>query len=224
MGLTIHYSLNLNNATVDQAREKVAALHKLALKLPFKSVDDLVEFSGDDCCSDNNNLNDSHTFIKIRALKPVEIAPDTFSCENPTYIIGFDSLPGEGSESSIFGLATYSEVKDVNNWSWTGFCKTQYASNPEYGGLENFLKCHLLIVKMLDAACELGISCDVSDEGGYWNNRNIEELTKTIRQHNVLIAGFAGQFKDKLAEDKITSIQAAIFDYPNFEYLEAENQ
>ena len=77
---------------------------------------------------------------------------------------------------------------------------------------------------MLDAANELGIVSDVSDEGGYWDNRNIEELTKTIHDHNVLIAGFAGQLKDKLAADNITFIEASIFDYPNFEYLEADSK
>lgn len=222
MGLTIHYKFSLNNATVEQAREKVVALHKLALKLPFKSVDELVEFSGDDCNFDKDNADDSHAFIKFRALKPVKIAPDTFSWKNPTYIIAFDSFPGEGSETTIFGLATHSEVKEVNDFSWTGFCKTQYASNPEYGGLENFIKCHLLIVKMLDAARELGITCDVSDEGGYWDSRDIEKLTSTIGEYNALIASFAGKLKDNFGALNATSIEASIFDYPNFEYLEAE--
>ncbi|WP_017743909.1 hypothetical protein [Scytonema hofmannii] len=143
---------------------------------------------------------------------------------HPTYIIGFDLLPGEGSETPIFGLATHSEIKDVNDWSWRGFCKTQYASNPKYGGLENFLKCHLLIVKMLDAACELGITCDVSDEAGYWENRNIEALTSIIGQHNVLIAALTGKIRDDLAVMGNIPTLSPIFDYPNFEYLEAEGR
>ncbi|MEM6753499.1 MAG: hypothetical protein AAF630_11065 [Cyanobacteria bacterium P01_C01_bin.38] len=224
MGLTIHYKFSLKNATIEQVREKVVALHNLALKLPFKSVDELVEISEDQCHLSEDNADDYRAFIKFRASKPVKISPDTFSWENPTYIIGFDSFPGEGSETSIFGLATYSEVKEVNDWSWTGFCKTQYASNPEYGGLENFLKCHLLIVKMLDAACELGIDCDVSDEGGYWDSRDIEKLTSTIGEYNTLIAGFAGKLKDNFDALGATSIEASIFDYPNFEYLEAEGK
>jgi hypothetical protein len=237
MGLTIHYQFSLNNATIAQAREKVVALRNLALRLPFQSVDELVEIEGDACHFDSYNFDDPDAFIKIRALKPIEIGINGFSWENPTYIIGFNSLPGEGSETPIFGLASHSSIKDINDWSWTSFCKTQYASNPEYGGLENFLSCHLLIVKMLDAACELGITCDVSDETGYWENRNIEELARIIRQHNVLIArkcprGFSpvahfaaltGKIKDDLAEEGIVS-QSPIFDYPDFEYLEAEGK
>ncbi|KAF3884790.1 MULTISPECIES: hypothetical protein [Nostocales] len=224
MGLTIHYEFSLKNASVNEAREKIVALHNLALRLPFKFVDELVEISGKDCYFDKDDFNDPYCFIKIRALKPVEIAMNGFSWENSTYIIGFDSLPGEGSETPIFGLATHSEIKDVNDWMWTGFCKTQYASNPEYGGLENFLKCHLLIVKMLDAACELGITCDVTDEGGYWENRNIEELVSNIRQHNILMAALTGQIKDDLAVLGNIPILSPIFDYPNFEHLEAEGR
>ena len=125
---------------------------------------------------------------------------------------------GEGAEPAIFGLATHSSITDVNDWSWASFCKIQYASNPEYGGLENFLKCHLLIVKMLDYASELGITCDVSDESGYWDNRSIEKLPAIIHQHNVLIAAFTGKIKDNIA------VQSPILDYPNFEYLEAEGK
>ncbi|BAY21714.1 hypothetical protein NIES2100_14710 [Calothrix sp. NIES-2100] len=224
MGLTIHYQFSLNNATVTQAREKAIALHNLALQLPFQRVDELVEIAGDACDFEPDNCDDPYALIKIRAGKPIEIAMDTFSWQNPTYIIGFNSLVGEGAENSVFGLAIYSAMKDVNDWSWTGFCKTQYASNLEYGGLENFLKCHLLIVKMLDFACELGITCDITDETGYWEHRSIEKLAEILHQHNILIAAFTGQLKDDLAAKGITSTQSPIFDYPNFEYLEAEGK
>jgi hypothetical protein len=49
MGLTIHYKFSLKNATITQAREKVVALRNLALRLPFQSVDELVEIEGDAC-------------------------------------------------------------------------------------------------------------------------------------------------------------------------------
>ena len=41
----------------------------------------------------------------------------------------------------------------------------QYASNPDCGGVENFLRCHLAVVKLLDHAATLGILKEVSDEG-----------------------------------------------------------
>jgi hypothetical protein len=69
-----------------------------------------VEIEGDGCHFDSYNFDDPDAFIKIRALKPIEIGINGFSWENPTYIIGFNSLPGEGSETPIFGLASHSSM------------------------------------------------------------------------------------------------------------------
>ncbi len=221
MGLTIHYQFSLKNATIAEAREKIIALRNIALKLPFAIIDELVELKEDDFR--NENADDPYGFLKIIASKITEVDDDTYSSENATYIISFDTVPGQGSEVAIFGLATYSEVKDINDWSWSSFCKTQYASNPEYGDLENFLKCHLTIVKLLDAACKLGINCEITDEGGYWENRDVEELVTVLRKYNRLVAGFTGEMRDNLASAGLSS-QSPIFDYPNFEYLEAEGK
>ena len=68
-------------------------------------------------------------------------------------MIGFEALPGEGSESAGFGLARYPATIEVcdrrqggtrrmatklGGWCWSGFCKTEYASKPERGGVANF--------------------------------------------------------------------------------------
>jgi hypothetical protein len=60
----------------------------------------------------------------------------------------------------------------ANRWSWRSFCKTQYASNPQLGGVQGFLRCHLSVIRLLDAAQELGILGEVNDEGGYWERRD----------------------------------------------------
>ncbi|MBD2778756.1 hypothetical protein [Iningainema tapete] len=222
MGLTIHYQLSLKNASLAQVRDKIIALRNVALQLPCVRINELTELQGEACYFDQENLDDTHIFLKLRALDLIEVAIKGFSSTNPKYIIGFAILPGKGSESAAFGLATHTEITDENDWMWMGFCKTQYASNPEYGGLENFLKCHLMIVKMLDEAQKLGITCEVTDESGYWDNRNIEELAGVIDKHNMLMAAFTGKVTDDLEKSGINSVQAPIFDYPNFEYLEAK--
>lgn len=222
MGLTIHYQFSLKNASLAEARDKIIALRNFALQLPFAQVDELTELQGEACHFEQGNVNDPHMFLKIRALNLIEIAINGFSTTNPTYIIGFNTFPGQGSESAAFGLAAHSEITTTNDWSWTGFCKTQYASNPEYGGLENFFKCHLMIVKMLDEAQKLGITCEVTDESCYWDNRNLEELAVVIHKHNTLVAAFTGKLTDDLEKMGIDSASAPIFDYPNFEYLEAK--
>ncbi|MBW4493599.1 MAG: hypothetical protein KME26_11050 [Oscillatoria princeps RMCB-10] len=219
MGLTVHYEFKLDSASVEGARAKIAALRNLALKLPFAQVGELVEIQGEECRFDRENADDPHVFFKLRAGKITCLENDTFSSLDSTYLIAFDTMPGEGCESAAFGLALHAEPAAVNDWIWMSFCKTQYASNPECGGIENFLKCHLMIVRMLDEAQKLGILCEVLDEGNYWETRQIEKLVETLRKYNVLIAGIAGHLKDSQEEGSIAS---PIYNYPNFEYLEAE--
>ncbi|MCT7975266.1 hypothetical protein [Laspinema olomoucense] len=110
-------------------------------------------------------------------------------------------------------------------WSWSNFCKTQYASNPEYGGMKNFLKCHGLVIQMLDIAQELGILESVHDEGGYWNSRNSQNLSQSVGNYNALVAGVVGGLKTLFTQEGIEAqTQAPITDYPNYEYLEAEGE
>ena len=35
-------------------------------------------------------------------------------------------------------------------WHYSTFCKTQYASNPDCGGIPNFIRCHLSVIHLLD--------------------------------------------------------------------------
>jgi hypothetical protein len=112
---------------------------------------------------------------------------------NPKWHCGFHVLPGAGCESLNFDLyeypktvrvATYSNHKQYqvvkvgqSAFSSSGFCKTVYAGSPASGGSpENFLKCHLLVCRALEIACELGFKVDVNDESGYYENENLDLL------------------------------------------------
>ncbi len=110
----------------------------------------------------------------------------------------------------------------LSGWFWGSFCKTQYASNPEHGGVPHFLRCHLAVVKLLDRAKELGILESVSDEGDYWEDRDVESLARHVGEWNSMLAGWAGQLKDALEDQgNGLSLQAGILGFPNFEHLEA---
>jgi len=108
---------------------------------------------------------------------------------SPRHLIAFSTCPGDGCEEANFGLAVYPATIEVDGkrlrtglrgWSWSSFCKTQYAANPNVGGAENFIKCHLAIVSLLDHAQSVGILGEVSDEGEYWGNRNRESLAAQV--------------------------------------------
>ncbi|NJM76595.1 MAG: hypothetical protein HC852_13440 [Acaryochloridaceae cyanobacterium RU_4_10] len=222
MGLTISYNLNLSSVTVQQVRSKMQALHDIAQKLDFISIGDLVELEGDACQIDPTPPNDPHLLLKIQGGKLSFNGSKDFPFQPAAHLIGFNAIPGEGCAMATFGLAIPEQCEA--DWSWFSYCKTQYSSNPEYGGLENFLTCHLKMVHTIDAIAKLGIGCEVIDNGGYWESRDLEVLSKAIGQNNLFMAAVMGGLKDRL-EDKIGGIlQAPIIQYPNFEHLEAEGQ
>jgi hypothetical protein len=165
MGLTIHYSLKASTRSPRKARELIARLRGRALDLPFAQVEDIVELSGEACDFDQRDRDDPHRWLLIQAGQYIERpAPGggTYSYSvAPKHVIAFETLPGEGCEAANFGLCRYPayiEVTDPNSphrtkrlrtglsgWSWQSFCKTQYASNRDCGGVENFLRCHLAV-------------------------------------------------------------------------------
>ena len=81
------------------------------------------------------------------------------------------------------------------------------------------------MVALLDEAQRLGILGTVSDEGGFWETRSLERLTKEIGDQSAMLAGFLGA-KDAMgqAPGGAGTVEAPIAAYPNFEHLEAEGQ
>ena len=237
MGLTIHYSLKSRTRSPKKARELVAQLRGRALDLPFAQVEDIIELTGQACDFDQCNPDDPHRWLLIQAGQYVERPAPGVGTHNyhvtPKHLIAFETLPGDGCEQANFGLCRYPAVIEVEDrarrgirrnirtgfsgWYWGSFCKTQYASNPKCGGVENFLRCHLAIIRVLDHARSLGIEVEVDDEGDFWKNRDIKSLASQVGQWNEMIAAFAGQLKDQLG----TNVDSQITKFPDFEHLEA---
>lgn len=130
-------------------------------------------------------------------------------------------------------------------WRFSSFCKTQYASDPKCGGIGNFVRCHLSLIRMLEYAQELGIQVDIDDEGHFgpahysddWREaraagreptyvdhpatHNIKELVQQVGDYNQLIAGMAGLMRDA-AGARGMEMESPIFQFPNYEHLEAD--
>lgn len=253
MGLNIHYSLKLDSGGAELAREKLTALRKFALDLPFAEVGKLVEFQAEEDTLDLGEagtvpLRDRTTHrtksdqsepqykIKENANRGIFYGQYHFTIPAQQGIY-FQVWPGEGCETALLGLATYPKTivrqiddqfeqieTNLSGWCWFNLCKTQYASNPKYGGIEHFLKCHLLIIQILDEAQRLGILQKVADDGTYWENRDPEALIKALEKHNTLVAAIVGRIGDVLDKVGKGEAQAPITSYPNFEYLEAEGR
>lgn len=68
--------------------------------------------------------------------------------------------------------AAFNEIRKVPTklpgWYWSSFTKTQYASDPQCGGVPNFLKCHISVVTLLDRMAKLpGLKVNLDDEGKF---------------------------------------------------------
>ncbi|MFI5379029.1 MAG: hypothetical protein ACHRHE_07025 [Tepidisphaerales bacterium] len=229
MGLTVHYTFKYADRSPAAVRKLVERLRQRALDLPFQAVGPVIELSDDACDYEKRPRDDPHRWLLIQSLGSVERGPHQYEVR-PRKIIALNTSPGDGCEPANFGLCTYpgtlrppegtasrSLRTGLGGWSWHSFCKTQYASNPACGGVANFLRCHLLVIRMLDCARELRILHKVSDESGYWENRDIQALAREVGEWNEMIAGQMGKLKDLLGN----GVQGAILKYPNFEHLEA---
>jgi len=229
MGLTIHYTFRFNGDD-DEARNLLARLREHALTLSFERVGNIVDLAGNACNYEHEDADPRDGWLLIQSTHNIERG-DSFISVPPKRLIAFSTLPAEGSESANFGLCQYpmqiisgGQTIDTGlsaDWHSHSFCKTQYASNPQFGGAENFLRCHIGLVQLLDFAKTLGILAEVTDESDYWVNRDPQALRQTIEQWNQMIAGFVGQMKDSI---QTTDVQAPITEYPNFEHLEAEGR
>jgi rubredoxin len=229
MGLTIHYSLKSDADSQAAARQQVEKLRQAALDLSLVEVGEVIELTGAECDPEIGKQEDEKRWLLIQARRMLQIG-DGYYFATPTHVIAFSAWPGEECEVANLGLATYPDVietKDgtlttgMHGWYWHSFCKTQFASNPTVGGMENFVRCHLAVIRLLDAAKAIGILEEVKDEGHFWENRDVKALAETVGQWNVGLAGLAGLIKDEFPGQIIA---APITEYPNFEHLEAEGR
>lgn len=169
MGLTIHYTIETAEQSEPTIRKLIGDLHQKAMTLELSSVSDLIELTGAEC---DLELCDSSNRPLVFQGSVEFVDEDEFSIEPPAKIIAFVTKPGQGSEAARFGLCQRKSGK----WNFSSFCKTQYASNPKCGGIDNFIKAHKSIVTLLDYASEIGLTVTVKDESGYWKDRDTERL------------------------------------------------
>ncbi|MGE0608442.1 MAG: hypothetical protein AB7O62_15205 [Pirellulales bacterium] len=237
MGLTIHYSFKSNLRGEPQVRSLVEQLRHRASDLAFQSVGPLVMLRDQECDFEGQPRDDPRRWLLVQCSERLERDwPGYGTCIHsipPTRVIAFSTWPGEGCEQANFGLCRYPgtiAVRDprqpsqfrtirtkLTGWRWSSFCKTQYASDPRYGGVEHFLRCHLSVIRMLDAAKELDLLEEAGDEGGFWENRDLQALAREVGGWNQMMAGWAGRLKDTFGD----VFTAPIREFSNFEHLEA---
>ena len=226
MGLTLHYRLNVATTSSRVARELVEQLRDRALSLPFETVGPLEMVESP---KDRSPWDDDAPLLWLDSFEMLIRGEDCYDIP-PRRGFAFFVDPGPGCETASFGLAEYPKTialsvgrrarTGLSGWSWRTFCKTQYASNPRLGGFENFRRCHVSLVELLDAAADLGFRINIRDEGNYAAHRDIARLRREIGEWNELVAGVVGHLKDSLSGEADAPITA----FPNYEHLEAKGR
>jgi hypothetical protein len=236
MGLTIHYEFRLSGSESD-ARQFIHGLHQAAQDLPFASVEKVVEVKVAPSDPGPYNPHEARSERLWSGYRQIEYdrertGPNSYRSRRadvaPTHLIEFMAQPGEGCETATVGLCRYPTFVQVSPsrqlrtrldgcWRWSCHCKTQYASNPKYGGVENFLCCHLSVVALLDQVKTSACRLKVYDEGEFWQKRSVPELVREVGVWNEDMAGFFSAFQSVIGP----GLQGSIRDFPNFEHLEA---
>jgi hypothetical protein len=123
-------------------------------------------------------------------------------------VVTFETWAGEGCEGSNFYF-----VKDKNGWCINHyFTKTQYATE--------FLRCHLLIIQLLDMFVELGFEVTVKDEGHYWETRDLTVLAKEINDYTDMLSSLSHTFK-QMSNGKM-DVEAMIDKSKNYVVIKEE--
>lgn len=241
MGLTIHWTLKAPVKTpYSLVEEKIKKIRERCLDLPFEEVGEIIHLQGEECDYQKNTDRKLLWFLIHCSENTQEYVGEKniIVSVSPKEIIGFSAWPGPGCESMDIFLCKYPrfvkyECTDKSKsikiptrkfgWQGQSFCKTQYANDPERGGIYNFLRCHLSVIRILDQANELEILQEVTDESGYWKHRNVEKLIEEIGEWDSMIAAFAGVFKDA-TDGSLSTIFAPILNRKDFEHLEAKGR
>lgn len=202
MGLAIHYSFKSVLANLDDVRTLVETTRQVASGLEFQRISELIELHGDEADFQNSSVDDPLRWLKVRACEHIADPNGQVVAIQPTDIFAFTTEPGADCAPASFGLCRYPRgycpgsrsrtgkrqlPTYLKDWRWRSGCKTQRASG---GGMANFLHCHLRLIGLLDFVRDTGlVNLQVSDDGGYWVNRDVAKLAQAVIEWNEALHG-----------------------------------
>ena len=234
MGLTIHWVFRGPPLKAD-AKAVIEQLRQRALNLPFELVSEIVHLQGPETIFDRGQ-NDEFGWLKVISNQIIWNKDLSLGRRCPAKeLFGFLINVAPGTDLMGVYLADYPKTimvkdertrqprrlrTDLASWYGSGFCKTQYATHPDCGGITAFLRAHLSIVRLLDFAKDLGILSEVKDESNFFNDRDVPALVSTVGDWNAMIATNVGSFGDLFGGIVVAPIKT----FPDFEHLEAKGQ
>ena len=133
-----------------------------------------------------------------------------------------------------------------STWRYSSFCKTQYASDDQCGGIPNFIRCHLCVIHLLDRIGKLPtMKVEIDDEGKYgrsyytddpwakkrvytWHDGkyDVKALVEEVGSWNEMIAATSGCNQRHAQSERIicSTWIHQLPSFPDFEQLEFKGQ
>ncbi len=209
MGLTINYDIKFQGTQTDLVN-KLSKVRNLCLDKPFESVGEikpiiitkeiidrynyLQEITSYPDNSDENLRKRDEELLELGVSIDLMINLDVNEKLTPDrQFVIFNVWAGNGCEDTEFYFA---KNKTNNKWYASGFTKTQFA--------EHFIRCHLLVIYVLDMLKESGFDVDVRDEGEYYETRDLEVLAKNINDYTGLLLQISGELKEQVKNSEFT--------------------
>ncbi len=199
MSLSLHFRLSLDVASEAKVCRLLIALRKEAIRLGYQRASGLRQLPAS-APSTSCDTWSSFT-VEARALVRDPDRPDVCHEVEPLLAIGFRAWPAFGDTHASLALCSYpativrpdgsSFPTRLPPWCWRSSCKTEAANDAEYGGVVNFVRCHLGVVALLDAAVRIGFRVEVVDDAEYWEKRDVLALAGHAKEHGSLMAIFA---------------------------------
>ena len=176
MGLTVHFEFEYIG-TEKEAKEKLKKVRKSVKELPVEEVGPLTRLKWK---KEAREADEQKGWMKIQYTRSERRGDGRWEEVYPEIGYGFSIEIGEGCEPMNIALT---RVKGERIFKGKAFCKDQYA--------EDFLKCHLLIISILDICNEEGILKKVIDEGDYYETRDISVLAENINTSTAVLQQFS---------------------------------
>jgi len=220
MGLTIHYTIGYKG-TADQLLSKLNTIRSQCLDLPVEEVREIehVHYRKEDLQFYFDT--EKKTFYPNNTTKAMQAAEKAYQQKGldrevlidlqvfhritkpqAVELLKWSVWAGKGCEGTAFHF-----VRQKKTWKCISFTKTPHA--------EQFVKCHLLVIQVLDLFKEQGFTVKVKDEGKYWETRDLSVLAENINDYTDLLKTLFGSISKQAKEAGMT-VEAPITECQNY--------
>ena len=220
MGLTIHYTIGFKG-NAEELNTKLSAIRQKCLDLPFEEVNEIEHIKYSKADYQLYKETEQRTFYPNNTPENMENAQKLYQARgiNRDALIEYEVYhrPGRISPIEMMNWSVWAgngcEGTDLNFfkkktwWRASSFTKTQYA--------EQFVKCHLLVIQILDLFKEAGFTVKVKDEGKYWKTRDMSVLAIEINGYTDLLKTAFGSLSEQ-AVQAVMIVDAPITECQNY--------